>query len=433
MKVVSYEEGKELVKRCVCGECGAPLTLPWGGAYGINSHIVRCSENLEHEGFVKQASYTEIMQRGEAIPIEVANVIERKEKSRMAEQLGDQSKALEVYHTKALLSQDQAKLILRTIWPDAPDVEVAKAAITCAMYNLNPLMKHLFLIPFKDQKTGENTWAQVIGINATRLMASRRRRYGYVDGPRRMTEGEQKDILGEVDHQNIWAITVVGTPDGSRAPGYGSWPRNRQPYGTEKGNTQLNMAMLRSERNALSRLVPGEMPQDVEVYEEAYLPALPQVGEVETPPSEYEAEFGELPKAAEGPQAEPSSDHSSWLKVCPRHNEPWFKDNFGKLTHKNEDGSWCKSIYVFGEWFGLACMKCGWAKDDNTLDINDFLKRNFDGRTWSKMSPEEQLQAIEMLRVKADEKAAQPPLVKEALGMGAELVEEEIAPTELPF
>jgi hypothetical protein len=60
MKAVSYEEGKELVRHCVCAECGAPLTLPWGGSYGINSFVVRCGENPDHEGFVKAKRYISV-------------------------------------------------------------------------------------------------------------------------------------------------------------------------------------------------------------------------------------------------------------------------------------------------------------------------------------------------------------------------------------
>jgi len=33
-----------------CLECGSLLLLAWGGAYKIDSYILRCGENIEHKG-----------------------------------------------------------------------------------------------------------------------------------------------------------------------------------------------------------------------------------------------------------------------------------------------------------------------------------------------------------------------------------------------
>jgi hypothetical protein len=90
-----------------------------------------------------------------------------------------------------------------------------------------------------------------------------------------MKEAEQIEIFGEVDSGSVVAITIVADSAGNRAPGYGKWPRvnkwgkPNEPQGTEKGNSMLNMAMIRSERNALKRLRPAEMP-DVEVIDADY-------------------------------------------------------------------------------------------------------------------------------------------------------------------
>lgn len=195
----------------------------------------------------------------------------------MAEELGEGKTAtLEKYEGVVSLTRAQATEILKTIWPEAPEIEVLKAAIICHQYGLNPLMKHLFLIPFKRRKEGKvvgEDWVVILGISTNRLIAQRRHHYSYLDmTPRRMTDEEQEKIFGEVDDTKIWAITKLKDMDtGAEVIGVGSWPMDEVPYGAEKGNTKLNMACTRSERQALDRQYPAEMPQGVEVMEEKYI------------------------------------------------------------------------------------------------------------------------------------------------------------------
>lgn len=169
------------------------------------------------------------------------------------------------------LTKDEATEILQTVWPKAPQVEVYKAAMLCKEYGLNPLMKHVFLVPFNEGKQSE-TWVAMLGIKATRLIASRQGAYSYVDdSPRVMSEAEQLKIFGEVDSGFIRAITVLRSMSGTEARGYGNWPKDQVPYGSDKGNTKYNMAFIRSERNALDRLFPGAMPAGVQVVDESYI------------------------------------------------------------------------------------------------------------------------------------------------------------------
>ncbi len=212
--------------------------------------------------------------QGESIPLYIANKIEEKERRKMEQEHGEQtSKDLEQYIGKRLLTQEQVAIILRSIWPEAPALEVAKAALICHMYRLNPLMGHLYLLPFKDKDTGEVTWAAVLGIVATRLIVSRNHCYSYITGPRMMTEQEQEEIRGEVDKEHYWAITILQDEHGNSAPGYGNWLKEDKPYGRNKGNTGQNMAMIRSERNAFDRLFPEDMPTDIDVGPIELLPA----------------------------------------------------------------------------------------------------------------------------------------------------------------
>jgi len=233
---------------------------------------VRCAKDINHEEIAKPAKLS---------PYDIPgfNLFNLKGRQKeMVEELGkEKATKLMKYEGVVSLTRAAAMKILQTIWPEAPEVEVIKAAMVCHQYGLNPLMKHVFLIPFKRRQKGMvvgEDYVTVLGIKANRLIAHRCDDFSYLDNtPRVMTEEEQKSIFGEVDNDKIWAITRLKDSKGNEAQGYGSWPRGEDPYGVEKGNTRANMAFIRSERNALDRLFAGEMPQGVEVIDEEYVEA----------------------------------------------------------------------------------------------------------------------------------------------------------------
>jgi len=259
LKIDDRELLKKLRLTHVCAECGAEL---WE-CFDMEKHLpyLECRNNPEHEGIAKP--YRE--------PPEL-NIPTRREQLEK-EHGNTTATALAKYQGVSSLTKPQAMEILRTVYPDAPDNEIVTTAILCASYGLNPLMNHVFLIPFTERKTGKKTWARVIGIKANRLIASRKGSFSYVDDtPRLMTEEEQEKRFGETYPDMIVAIVKLRDPsNGAEAVGYGMWPKSENPYGTEKGNTKFNMAAIRAERQALDRLRPGEMPTGVEVADEQFL------------------------------------------------------------------------------------------------------------------------------------------------------------------
>lgn len=164
------------------------------------------------------------------------------------------------------MSQAKAMYLLKTVWPQAPEVEVQKAAIICATYGLNPLLKQVSIIKFGQQ------YVTVLGIKATRNIAlGTGHKWSYIDGPRMMTDAEQKAIFGEVDGTKQWAICKIRDEKGNEYPGYGFWTRGSTVYGEDKGNSPINMAFIRAERNALDKMAPGELP-NAEVTDESFMP-----------------------------------------------------------------------------------------------------------------------------------------------------------------
>lgn len=401
MQLIDYEEGMRLTETHVCGECGSPLVLPWGGAYGIQGYVIKCSLNPDHWGFTPMLSYTQLVQEGVAAPIEIANQVERSLKKQMKEKLGEEkTTALEPYRGITALTKAQASHVLATIWPEAPSIEVTKAAMLCASYGLNPLMRHVFLIPFKKKDGGKN-WAIVLGIKAKRLMASRRCGYGYVDGPRIMTRQEQESILGEEDDKKLWSLTRLKNKDGLEAVGYGNWPKSEEPYGIEKGNSKANMAHIRSESAALDRLNPAEMPFEVEVMDDQFIEGDYKVVDVDE-------KTGEIKDTA------PEDLPEHW---CPIHNVPFFKK--GKMkwwAHKIEGtDEWCSESAVMKQakevppqkgdekarrdTFLKLCKQHGWDHEEaeGMGEIASWVAESF-GAKWLELTDSAQVDAIVAMR-----------------------------------
>jgi len=262
------EDLERLQEKNVCAVCGEHLDLFMKSFKEPDKIYLACTDypRTHHEGIVKEAS--PYQEKGD----ESLNILARRQK--MVETHGmEKATALAKFENVTTLTKQDANEILTTIYPEAPKTEIQRAMLLCYSYSLNPLMGHVFLIPFRGDK-GKTTYATVLGIKATRLLASRRGKYGYLDDtPRLMTEKEQIKIYGEVQKGYICAITRLKDAEtGAEAPGYGKWKISETVYGTDKGNSALNMAFIRSERQALERLRPGEMPMNVEVVDERFVP-----------------------------------------------------------------------------------------------------------------------------------------------------------------
>jgi hypothetical protein len=211
----------------------------------------------------------------------------------LEQQIGQENTGkLMKYQGRIKLSETEVNDIIATIWPraikEAPDV-VKRAILICIQYRLNPLMKQLHLLPFKNKdeskKQGRDVydWAVARGIQADRLLARRQGPFSYIGNtPRKMTDDEQKEIFGKVDKANFHAIVKLRDPStGAESTGYGHVSNDVAVYGKDKGNTLENMAFIHAERQALDRLHPGDMPDDIMVVDERFI-NIPKVAQIPT-------------------------------------------------------------------------------------------------------------------------------------------------------
>lgn len=262
----------------------------------------------------------------------------------MTQEIGEQkTKALDRYIDTAAITKRIATDIVETLWGDAPIIEKSKCILLCQTYQLNPLMKHIYLIGYKRYNNrklvvdGQGNpildWSIQIGIGATRLLAQRKHNFSYLDmTPRKATEDEIRKILGDTaDAECIYGFVHIKDVDtGAEAFGLRGIGKTENIKGVEKGNTHLNMACVRAERLALDRQYPGEMPQGVEVVDERYIEGEYRVvdrgtGEI-TEPEPH-------PKLETKPKEHWCEEHSCAFELK--------KSRFGSFYAHKIKGGWC--------------------------------------------------------------------------------------------
>ena len=349
------EEGKFTVddlleqrKRNKCKECGGWLNVFMDHDKGLA--FLACNDYLRthHEGIEREAS------RYEKEGLESLNIPRRREI--MVEEHGEEkTKALAKYVGGGVITKAIATEIVETLWGKAPKIEKTKAIILCQTYQLNPLMKHLHLVGYrrkgKDGKFLLNPdssylldWTMMIGIGATRLMAQRKHNYSYLDmTPRKASVEEINKILGDTaDSGSVYGFVHIKDIDsGAEAFGLRGCSLKENIKGREKGNTHLNQACVRAERQALDRQYPGEMPPNIEVIDERFIDAEYKVvdrGTGEITEHAEEPEVIESPEGEEPPEPVIPEPEKHW---CEEHNCAFElkRSRFGPFfAHKTKDG-----------------------------------------------------------------------------------------------
>lgn len=341
---ITREKLEEIRKRNVCAACGGWLNTFLDPESG--KAFIACHEwvRSEHQGIEREPSRYE-MEGLASLNIETRREI-------MEEQHGEEkTKALGRYMGGGIvMTKSVATEIVETLWGEAPAIEKSKCILLCQTYQLNPLMKHIYLIGYKRYKDKKLVvdnrgnpildWSIQQGISATRLLAQRKHNYSYLDrSPRKAKQEEIDDILGDTADPNcIYGFVWIRDVDtGAEAFGLRGIERDANIKGTEKGNTHLNMACIRAERLALDRQYPGEMPQDIEVVDERYIEADYRVVDETT---------GEIteskPKPIEGavPLQTESKPKEHW---CEEHNCAFEekKSRYGTFWAHKVEGGYC--------------------------------------------------------------------------------------------
>lgn len=351
-----WREYEHMTETNVCAECGGRLVTPWDPEQ--NNIVLRCGTNKAHTGYYKLdwkierlfAVRQSILEGGgsaKAIDGEIQDYLNKKH-SRKEKHLTTDATALQQYQERGLISEQQALAIIRTTpgWSKAPENVVRRAAMVCRDYKLYPGI-HVFLLVF-GKGTDKESWVAAFGIKTNRLLASRKKPYKYIDGPRIASEEEaRKHYLDEYDSILIYAYCKLEGLDGSTAEGWGTWPKAEKVYGADKGNSKANMAEIRAERRALDRLCPGEMPSGFEIVDEQYVPTEQEALPAGQSDRTVDSKTGEI---IEGEKATHKTETpAAPFGVCDLHHVPLLNGKYGIYCPrkvKNREGAmvFCKGV-----------------------------------------------------------------------------------------
>uniref|UniRef100_A0A6M3K223 Putative DNA recombination protein n=1 Tax=viral metagenome TaxID=1070528 RepID=A0A6M3K223_9ZZZZ len=349
----SSENLKKIRQKNVCAECGR-MVVPY---LDKDKKIYLACSGGVHEGITRE--YKEPLNDYQA---KIRREMELENK------VGTQgTTALANVPRTGQLTQQQAELIITTVWKDAPPIEVYKAKVLCADYGLHPLMKHIYLIKYNRygknrEKIGED-WSIQLGIGATRLMAQRKHNFSYLDDtPRRMTKEEGEKILGEDYHpeKGIYAIArLKDMKTGAEVSGWGFFGNDESnPKGMEKGNSRLNMACIRAERHAIDRQYPGDMPTGYDVVDEQFMDTPSgmvntETGEIKEDADVIEGEATEV-QVDEIPQPEPTKEDVAALAEQ-------VKEKLDKKENKDDQASpeSVEALKALAEKAGKSMMDLG--------------------------------------------------------------------------
>lgn len=407
MQIVPESERKEAEAMTYshrCAVCQSGITLAWGGAFGIDSHILRCSQDVNHEGFEKPYR-PRLAELG--LPWIKAS---KKEVERMTQEHGGEVGAkLAPYMGSTALTKKQATFLVQTMWSKAPQEMKNQAIALCVMEQLNPLMKHVYILgPFKNKKTGAEDWALHVGRQAVRLMAGRRCDFGYIE-ERALTKQEIIDITGEDTYkEKLWVRVIVRDEKDMRFTGLGFVWRTDDIMGEEKGNSRFNMAAGRAERIALSKCTEGRsrvaLP-DLPVIDESFLPDIGQVEQAvarellpvdrdtgEIKDVEAKAVEPETPQVVQAPSYL-GGQYGDMIALCWEHGDPWTPDKFQHLCHSMPDKTFCHFRNLLKPIVEDIAMKVGTTVEE----INEKVKAVNNGKTWSQLTEPRQLEILTIL------------------------------------
>lgn len=421
------EQLELLAEKNVCSICGARLEV-FRKSFAENIYFLACHDwiRTHHDGEIEQPA-----SRYQKEGVESFN-IEKRRKILTEEHGNTKTKALAKYLGGGVISREGYEEIVNTLWGEAPPAEKTKAILLCQAYKLNPLMKHLYLIPFNKKDRSGNIigkdWAVVMGIGATRLLAQRKHNFSYLDmTPRAASPEEVRKITGKpVDPNLIYGFAwIKDVNTGAEAFGLRWIKKSERVHGLDKGNSHLNLACIRAERQAIDRQYPGEMPEGVDVVDERYMEE-PLVRAVDKDTGEiiegHVTEVLDTGGSEESTAIEPTAiEPTHW---CDEHKCPFEMKTgrFGEFyAHKKTAGGWCNEGKKKD-------------KDKDVKDVKDAQSAPVDepqavpeseeaGEMWSGMdsagSPESALaekEVVEAKQTEAKQTASQEPATTEMIG-----------------
>jgi len=250
---IAYKDGQTLSERCECAECHGLLSLAWGGSYGVEGYVLMCTQDREHTGLVERESLTQAHRRGAALPVVMAQQIDKR---------------------GALAVGEPGRLapILAARFPQLEKVNhgaVVLFAMQCLSMGLDPLLGEVFPIPFKNIKTNQYVVVPLISEQGCGSLAARACPEAWNGPPsaERVTDpGFKEDLCGDPE---AWMWSATGRrkdwEPGREFTTYGWVTHNQQQKakadGTPAGELPGNQARVRAVKRWFMEAYPEASSQ----------------------------------------------------------------------------------------------------------------------------------------------------------------------------
>lgn len=410
---MEYNEIQRIAETHVCGSCGGNLIVmqkPDSDTHRCEYYL-RCVNNCDvgKSGYIRIKSYTEIYKEGGVLPIHVQNIIERKVRKGMT--TAEKTTAV-VKHmpeeTRTAIANYLGGFLFNGKAPESKEIN---KALALTKWGFEPQL-HMSIYQGKlhIEKGGWWWWA------------GQDKRFDRIVSQALTTKDEREAYGVRAGEIGVVAKLYIKGGKEPYCTGFGRASTNASTpvirgSAVESAHPYL-LAEKRAEVQAIKKFRPLGEPPDVTPEEMEAARAIfsseagePEVIETtardisdaaEIPPSDAKlpASGVDIPAAEETPtegDINPFPKLSAkygedMLGFCWEHGEGWTLNQWNKRTHRTDEG-WCNFRDILKPITEEICT----AGIVDGLALNDKVKKQYDGRTWSKLSEEEQLTVLEGL------------------------------------
>jgi len=294
----------------------------------------------------------------------------------MTKELAKTTTALQKFTTEEL------SLIKQTVAKDATDQELSLFLYTAKLRGLNPLTRQVHFVKRGGQGTIQT------GIDGLRLIAQRTGKYAPGTKPTIF----EYDTKGNLLRATVFGIKIMNG-QAFEFSATAKFSEYAQYFNSQLGTMWKKMPETMLEKCAEAKLLRRGFPEELSgLYADEEMQQAD--GEIVIHQAENPIQTStqiEQGAEAEITQIDSDNPYANFLDICPEHGDNWNQNRFGKRCHKMPNGEWCN----FSEQIKPYLKECAERADlASTTLFNDWCKKNYDNRTWSKLSEEEQIQVL---------------------------------------
>jgi len=299
-------------------------------------------------------------------------------------------------------TKEELNLIKQTVAKDATNEELSLFLYTAGLRGLNPLTRQIHFVKRGGQGTIQT------GIDGFRLIAQRTGKYAPGTKPTIF----EYDKKGNLDRATVFGIKLMNG-NAFEFSATAKFSEYAQYFNNQLGTMWRKMPETMLEKCAEAKMLRRGFPEELSgIYMDEEM--MQADGELKMHsaaiPEQSPTQIEEGIEAAIE-KSNSNNPYSCFLDMCPEHGQAWFINKYGKRSHKWEN-DWCNFSEQVKPILKVRAEQAGL----NPTTTNDWCKENYNNRTWSKLSEQEQIEALyEEMRSEAIELGERIIDVEEAI------------------